>query len=80
MHEVRPDDNLGKTNKFGFRNIPHEGDENRVFGVPTIRYDVPKPKQQSVADPNVLSLLGRTTPMRRLLWSCCSQRIIRVSG
>lgn len=49
---MRPDDDLGTTNRHGFRNIPHEGDENRVFGVPTIRYDVPKPKQQSVADPN----------------------------
>lgn len=25
-YEVRPDDNLGKTNKYGFRNIPKEGD------------------------------------------------------
>ena len=50
---MRPDDDLGTTNRHGFRNVTHEGDENRVFGVPTIRYDVPKPKQQSVADPNV---------------------------
>lgn len=49
---MRPDDNLGKTNKYGFRNVTKEGDENRVFGVPTIRYDIPKPAQQSVADPN----------------------------
>jgi len=47
---VRPDDDLGRTNKFGFRNITKEGDENRVFGVPTIRYDIPKPARQSVAD------------------------------
>ena len=52
-YEVRPDDNLGKTNKYGFRNITKEGDENRIFGVPTIRYDIPKPAQQSVADPQV---------------------------
>jgi hypothetical protein len=25
-HEVRPDDDLGRTNKFGFRNITKEGD------------------------------------------------------
>lgn len=51
-HEVRPDDDLGHTNKFGWRNQPKQGDETRVFGVSTIRYDIPKPKQQSVADPN----------------------------
>lgn len=58
---MRPDDDLGRTNKYGFRNITKEGDENRLFGVPTIRYDIPKPKMQSVADPNVLLSLCRTT-------------------
>jgi EF-hand domain-containing family member B len=72
-YEVRPDDNLGKTNKYGFRNITKEGDENRVFGVPTIRYDIPKPIQQSVADPNVLPLPLRTTQTRQLQSSCCSR-------
>ena len=76
-HEVRPDDDLGTTNRHGFRNIPHEGDENRVFGVPTIRYDVPKPKQQSVADPNVPSPALRTTQMRPLRFSCSSPKTIR---
>lgn len=52
-YEVRPDDDLGKSNRYGFRNIVKEGDENRMFGVPTIRYDIPKPVRQSVADPNV---------------------------
>ena len=52
-YEVRPDDDLGHTNRHGFRNIVKEGDENRVFGVSTIRYDIPKPKLQSVADPIV---------------------------
>ena len=33
--------------------MPKMGDENRKFGVPTIRYDIKKPEQQSVADPNV---------------------------
>ena len=64
-HEVRPDDDLGHTNKFGWRNQPKQGDEARVFGVPTIRYDIPKPKQQSVADPNVLYNLYRTTLMKQ---------------
>ena len=50
---MRPDDDLGVTNRYGFRNIVKEGDENRVFGVSTIRYDIPKPKLQSVADPIV---------------------------
>ena len=52
-YEVRPDDNLGKSVKHGFRNIVNEGDQNRVFGVPTIRYDIKKPARQSVADSNV---------------------------
>ena len=71
---MRPDDDLGTTNRHGFRNIPHEGDENRVFGVPTIRYDVPKPKQQSVADPNVQLLKVRTTLTRQQLWNYCSPK------
>ena len=62
-YEVRPDDNLGKSNKHGFRNIVKEGDDNRVFGVPTIRYDIKKPERQSVADPNVKIKL--TSELRR---------------
>ena len=48
--DVDPD--LGQTNRFGFRKTPKPGDENRVFGVPTIRNDVMPPKKKSVADPN----------------------------
>ncbi|CAG9310738.1 unnamed protein product [Blepharisma stoltei] len=50
--EVQPDPDLGKTNRFGFRNIVKEGDEDRQFGVPTIRNDIPKKAFKSVADPN----------------------------
>ena len=64
-HEVRPDDDLGHTNKFGWRNQPKQGDETRVFGVSTIRYDIPKPKQQSVADPNVMNVLYRIMLMKQ---------------
>lgn len=42
-YEVRPDDDLGKSNRHGFRNIVKEGDDQRLFGVPTIRYDIKKP-------------------------------------
>lgn len=70
---MRPDDDLGRTNKYGFRNITKEGDENRVFGVPTIRYDIPKPARQSVADPNVFKNLFRTTQTKLLQSSYFSQ-------
>jgi hypothetical protein len=43
---------LGKATRHGWKNAPKEGDENRLFGIPTIRYDIPKPKQQSMGDPN----------------------------
>jgi hypothetical protein len=69
---VRPDDDLGRTNKYGFRNITKEGDENRLFGVPTIRYDIPKPARQSVADPNVFLNLFRTMQIRRQLYNYSS--------
>lgn len=78
-HEVRPDDDLGRTNKYGFRNITKEGDENRLFGVPTIRYDIPKPKMQSVADPNVLLSLCRTTQTKQRLLNCSSPSNLLVS-
>lgn len=70
---MRPDDDLGRTNKFGFRNITKEGDENRVFGVPTIRYDIPKPARQSVADTNVFKNLFRITQTKLLQYSYFSQ-------
>ncbi|KAL4491814.1 hypothetical protein ABPG72_006069 [Tetrahymena utriculariae] len=52
LKEVQTDKDLGKTNRFGFRNVTKEGDENRVFGVPTIRNDIMKPQMKSIADPN----------------------------
>ena len=54
--EVKPDQSLGKSTNHGFRNIVKEGDEGRLFGVPTIRSDINKPSFKSVADPNVLPL------------------------
>lgn len=48
------DKNLGKTNKYGFRNITKIGDESRLFGAPTIRTDIKQPAMKSVADPNVI--------------------------
>ena len=48
--ELQPDKNLGITNRPGFRNVTKPGDEHRVFGVPSIRSDVPKKAQKSVAD------------------------------
>ena len=47
-----PDKDLGKSNRFGFRNSVKEGDEARQFGVPTIRSDIGKKEFKSVADPN----------------------------
>ncbi|EGR29619.1 hypothetical protein IMG5_152210 [Ichthyophthirius multifiliis] len=52
LKEVQPDKDLGTTNKFGFRNLPKPGDENRIFGTPTIRDDIMKPQVKSIADPN----------------------------
>jgi EF-hand domain-containing family member B len=44
------DPQLGKTVRSGFRNEPRKGDEGRVFGVPSIRFDVSKPGFNSVAN------------------------------
>ncbi len=45
------DESLGRATRFGFRNEVRPGDEQRVFGVPTIRNDIGKYSQKSVADP-----------------------------
>lgn len=45
-----PDRDLGKTVRKGFRNIPKPGDEDRQFGVPSVRYDLPKRSQRSITD------------------------------
>jgi hypothetical protein len=52
LKESQPDPDLGHTNKFGFRNTTKEGDQNRVFGTPTIRDDITRKTQKSIADPN----------------------------
>ena len=49
--EVKEDDGLGRCNKLNCTNLPKQGDECRVFGVPTIRYDIKKPEKPSIADP-----------------------------
>jgi len=45
-----PDRDLGKSLRKGFRNVPKPGDEDRPFGVPSVRYDLPKRSQRSVTD------------------------------
>lgn len=50
--EAKLDSGLGKSTKFGTRNLTKSGDEDRVFGTPTIRTDILKPIKKSVADPN----------------------------
>lgn len=42
-----PDKDLGTTQTPGFRNLAAE---DRTYGVPTVRSDVPKPSRRSVAD------------------------------
>ena len=50
--EVASDKDLGRSVQFGYRNTPHCGDEDRIFGVPTIRSDIECPNNRSIADPN----------------------------
>ena len=45
--DEEPDIDLGRSVRPGFRNI---APDNRVFGIPSIRTDVPPPTQKSVAD------------------------------
>lgn len=45
-----PDKDLGRSTRFGFRNQTKPGDDDRVFGVPSIRADYPKKTLKSVAD------------------------------
>ena len=47
--ECYDDGTLGRATRFGFRNQTRPGDENRVFGTPTIRDDIKAPDQISVA-------------------------------
>ncbi|KAG2486271.1 hypothetical protein HYH03_015095 [Edaphochlamys debaryana] len=50
LAEQGPDADLGKSLREGFRNLPRSGDEQRAFGVPSIRTDVRLPKLRSVAN------------------------------
>lgn len=59
-----PDSDLGKSLREGFRNATRPGDEERSFGVPSIRTDVRLPKLRSVAntqnygnEPDAMALL-----------------------
>ena len=45
------DADLGTTLRYGFRNQPKPGDEDRTFGVPSVRNDINRRDQRSVADP-----------------------------
>lgn len=50
--ENSPDKDLGIPRRDGYRNIVRcPEDENRIFGVPSIRTDIPKKRLKSVADP-----------------------------
>jgi hypothetical protein len=52
--EVQPDTDLGKSTKPGCRNVVRKPeDENRIFGAPTIRTDIPFKEKRSIADYNV---------------------------
>lgn len=56
-YEAKNDPSLGKSTRFGTRNVTKSGDQDRVFGTPTIRTDIVKPVKKSVADPNVNCLI-----------------------
>ena len=52
--ELQPDRDLGRCTKTGCRNVVRKAeDENRVFGTPTIRTDIPYKEKRSIADYNV---------------------------
>ena len=51
--ELQPDRDLGRCVKPGSRNmVRRPEDENRAFGCPTIRTDIPFKERRSVADYN----------------------------
>jgi len=52
--ELEPDRDLGKSVKPGARNVVRKPeDENRIFGTPTVRTDIPFKEKRSIADYNV---------------------------
>lgn len=70
MKELQPDADLGKSNKANCtNNVRRSEDEQRAFGVPTIRTDVPFKVWRSVADytnygdePEAVDLMYPATP------------------
>ena len=54
----KPDNDLGKATRLGYRNAPKNGDENRIFGIPTLRTDLNKSNLKSIADPTVFFFLS----------------------
>jgi len=48
--DVRPDADLGRSLRPGYRNVPRDGDDGRSFGVPSVRTDLPAPRSVSVAN------------------------------
>jgi len=67
--EIQPDDDLGRCTKIGCKNeVRSDKDADRVFGVPTIRLDIPYKSKRSVADhqnygdePDAVNLLFPST-------------------
>jgi len=72
--ELAPDNDLGRSTKPGCRNVVRkQEDDNRIFGTPTIRTDIPYKEKRSIADYNVTLLIKlicffRTTEMSPKLW------------
>ena len=63
------DPTLGRTTRFGFRNQTLPGDDNRVFGTPSIRDDFSRPKLVSVSNTNVnIKCKLRTSEMNQQPW------------
>ena len=53
--ELQPDNDLGKSTKPNCRNqVRRPEDDNRIFGCPTIRTDIPFKDKRSIADYNVI--------------------------
>jgi len=52
--ELEPDRDLARSTKVGCRNVVRKPeDDNRIFGTPTIRTDIPFKEKRSIADYNV---------------------------
>ena len=61
---------MGIATRIGTRNIPMQGDENRVFGMKTIRDDKPEKVNISLACAHVLFIIknmGNESNVRELI-------------